>query len=339
MAGVVVEAMASARVVALLRPRQAGMSTLARVLAHGPLPAEYLTLDDEPVRSAAQADPEGFVAALGRRTVIDEVQRTPEPLLAIKSRLPGRVDHLTLWPLTQGEIAGGLTRGDGARAGDGPGYGVGAGRGETAPPSPYFDRWAVWRGATTMTHMAVAERMSAEDYMALPEQRFTNLVDGEVVMHDPTHLHQAILFDLAVALRAWTESAPDRGQVSLPIDVALDEHNVYAPDILWYRPHRAPRRSRVRPQPLPDLAVEIRSPSTWRYDIGTKKARYEQHALPELWLVDSDAEVVIAFRRSRPSTATFDVSVELTRTDALTSPLLPGFALRLDELFPPAEDA
>lgn len=133
MAEVVVEAMASARAVALLGPRQAGKSTLARVLAGGALPAEYLTLDDEPVRSAAQADPEGFVAALGRRTVIDEVQRTPELLLAIKSRvdrdrspgqflltgsanlrriptvsdaLPGRVDYLTLWPLTQGEIAG-----------------------------------------------------------------------------------------------------------------------------------------------------------------------------------------------------------------------------------------
>lgn len=130
---VVTDAMASARVVALLGPRQAGKSTLARILASGPLSAEYLTLDDEPVRSAARADSEGFVAALGRRTVLDEVQRAPELLLAIKSRvdrdrspgqflltgsanlrriprvadaLPGRVDYLTLWPLTQSEIAG-----------------------------------------------------------------------------------------------------------------------------------------------------------------------------------------------------------------------------------------
>lgn len=128
---VVLDAMASARVVALLGPRQGGKSTLVRMLASGPLPAEYVTLDDEPVRSAARADPEGFVAALGRRTVVDEVQRAPELLLAIKSRvdrdrapgqflltgsanlrriptvsdaLPGRVDYLTLWPLTQGEI-------------------------------------------------------------------------------------------------------------------------------------------------------------------------------------------------------------------------------------------
>lgn len=133
LADVVADAMASARAVALLGPRQAGKSTLARVLAAGPLPGEYLTLDDEPLRAAARTDPQGFVAALGPRTVIDEVQRAPELLLAIKSRLdrdlapgqflltgsanlrqipavadalPGRVDYLTLWPLTQGEIAG-----------------------------------------------------------------------------------------------------------------------------------------------------------------------------------------------------------------------------------------
>jgi predicted AAA+ superfamily ATPase len=133
LADVVVEAMGSARVVALLGPRQAGKSTLARMLAEERLEAEYLSLDDEPVRALALADPAGFVAARERPVVIDEVQRAPELLLAIKSRvdrhtargqflltgsanlrriptvsdaLPGRVDYLTLWPLTQGEIAG-----------------------------------------------------------------------------------------------------------------------------------------------------------------------------------------------------------------------------------------
>ncbi len=127
-----VEAMRYARAVALLGPRQAGKSTLAKILASTRLPADYLTLDDEATRSLAAGDPQGFVAALGARTVLDEVQRAPEVLLAIKSRLdrddrpgqflltgsanlrriptvadalPGRIDYLTLWPLTQSEIA------------------------------------------------------------------------------------------------------------------------------------------------------------------------------------------------------------------------------------------
>ena len=57
--------------------------------------------------------------------------------------------------------------------------------------------------------------------------------------------------------------------------MALDEDNCFSPDVLWYRAGREPGRSRVRPQPLPDIAVEIRAPSTWRYDIGPKKRRYE----------------------------------------------------------------
>jgi predicted AAA+ superfamily ATPase len=133
LADLVVEAMRDARVVALLGPRQAGKSTLAQMLAAERLPAEYVSLDDEPTRSLAAGDPQGFVAGLGRRTVIDEIQRAPELLLAIKSRvdkdttpgqflltgsanlrriptvadaLPGRADYLTLWPLAQSEIHG-----------------------------------------------------------------------------------------------------------------------------------------------------------------------------------------------------------------------------------------
>jgi Uma2 family endonuclease len=52
-----------------------------------------------------------------------------------------------------------------------------------------------------------------------------------------------------------------------------------------------------------------------------------------LWLVDTDASVVLIFRRSRASAPAFDVSLELASGDALASPLLPGFTLALDDLF------
>lgn len=80
--------------------------------------------------------------------------------------------------------------------------------------------------------------------------------------------------------------------------------------------------------------AEVRSPSTWRYDIGVKRSRYE--SLPEvgeLWLVDTPARAVIVCRRSAPDVAAFDVSLELSDTDELTSPLLPGFALRVAAVF------
>jgi Uma2 family endonuclease len=84
---------------------------------------------------------------------------------------------------------------------------------------------------------------------------------------------------------------------------------------------------------VPDLVVEIRSPSTWRCDIGVKKANYERHGARELWLVDTAADVVFVFRRSRARAPRFDVSVDLGAGETLTSPLLPGFALAVGEIF------
>jgi len=80
----------------------------------------------------------------------------------------------------------------------------------------------------------------------------------------------------------------------------------------------------------------VRSASTWRYDIGAKKSAYERAGLLELWLVDIAADVVLAFCRSSPQAAAFDVSLEFAVDDDLTdltSPLLPGFTCSLGEVF------
>lgn len=185
-----------------------------------------------------------------------------------------------------------------------------------------------------MNAMAVAQRMTAQEYLAIPyDGQRSELVEGEVVVEQPRNLHQLVLTDLFVALYAWASESPERGSVSLPLDVKLDERNVFGPDLMWYAAGRALQRHDGRPYPLPDLAVEVRSPSTWRYDIGAKKSAYERAGLRELWLVDTAADEVLVFGRSSREAAMFDVSLELTVDDELTSPLLPGFALSLRALF------
>jgi Uma2 family endonuclease len=185
-----------------------------------------------------------------------------------------------------------------------------------------------------MDAMAVAQRMTAQEYLAIPfDEVRTQLVEGEVVLNESIRLHQVVLWDIARALDTWVLAAPGRGGTSLPIDVLIDERNVFGPDLLWYADGRVPGRRDQRPYPVPDLAVEVRSPSTWRYDIGAKKSAYERNGLPELWLVDTSADEVLVFRRSAPACPSFDVALELGRRDTLASPLLPGFALRLDGLF------
>ena len=126
-------ALARSPVVFLNGARQTGKSTLAKALAGGPHPASYITLDDATTLAAAQADPAGFVAGLDGPVVMDEVQREPRLFLPIKAAvdrdrrpgrflltgsasvmalpqlahaLVGRVEILTLWPFSQGELEG-----------------------------------------------------------------------------------------------------------------------------------------------------------------------------------------------------------------------------------------
>jgi len=185
-----------------------------------------------------------------------------------------------------------------------------------------------------MNAMQVAQRMTADEYLALDSDwPRTWLVDGEVVVNQPTLKHQVLHGRLFRAIDGWVGAGDGRGLVVSPLDVKLDDHNVYAPDLLWYGASRVPAIAAKAPYPVPDLAIEIRSPSTWRYDIGTKKSVYEREGLHELWLVDGDASVLLVFRRSTPKSATFDVALEVDRTQTLTSPLLPGLTLDAGALF------
>ncbi len=126
----IAEAMADTSVVLLAGPRQAGKTTLVRQVAQGRL--RYLTLDDDLTLLSAQQDPVGMIRSLDR-AVIDEIQRAPQLLLAIKKSvdedrrpgrfvltgsanlmalptvadsLAGRIETLSLLPLSQCEIEG-----------------------------------------------------------------------------------------------------------------------------------------------------------------------------------------------------------------------------------------
>lgn len=126
------EALADTPVVVVAGPRQSGKSTLVAHLVTE-RDGTWLSLDDAATLDVARTDPVGFVSGRAGLVAIDEAQRVPELLLAIKAEvdrdrrpgrflltgstrllgaphladsLAGRMEQLTLWPFTQGELAG-----------------------------------------------------------------------------------------------------------------------------------------------------------------------------------------------------------------------------------------
>lgn len=124
------EALSDTPVVLIVGPRRAGKTTLVRKMGHAD--RAYITLDDRTALEAAQSDPVGFIRGLDR-SIIDEIQRAPDLLLAIKKAvdedyrpgrflltgsanvltlprvadsLAGRMETIRMLPLARAEITG-----------------------------------------------------------------------------------------------------------------------------------------------------------------------------------------------------------------------------------------
>lgn len=181
----------------------------------------------------------------------------------------------------------------------------------------------------------VPQRMTAEEFLAYPEKQVHlryELIDGEIVISDPTPLHQLAVANLLIALRLWSGPDHELGFATLNINVGVDARTVLSPDLQWYAAGRELPSLTHRPWPLGNLVAEVRSPSTWHVDVGRKRQIYERDGVQELWLVDPPTRSVLVFRRSEGST-TFDVTTEVGEDAELTSPLLPDFSASVAELF------
>ncbi|WP_203434167.1 Uma2 family endonuclease [Jiangella asiatica] len=76
------------------------------------------------------------------------------------------------------------------------------------------------------------------------------------------------------------------------LDVALSDDTVLEPDVLVARVGDLTEGDVPKP---PQLAVEVLSPSTRRYDLLLKRSRYEAAGTPSYWVVDPDEPSVIAW--------------------------------------------
>ena len=123
--------------------------------------------------------------------------------------------------------------------------------------------------------------LTYEDLVNLPEDgKRYEILDGDlVVTASPITRHQRVLRKLFSALDHWVQGQ-DLGELFFaPIDVLLDRYAIVVPDLL----------------------VEILSPSTAERDRDTKARLYARFGVDHYWIVDADSEELQVYIRDGAS--------------------------------------
>ena len=178
-------------------------------------------------------------------------------------------------------------------------------------------------------------KLTYDDFVLFPDDGLRHeLIDGEhYVTPSPNTKHQKIVITLAARIFNWVEEHRAGKVFVAPFDVVFTEFDVVEPDVLYMSNERADEiLTDANVRGVPELVVEIGSPSTRRRDETVKRLLYERAGVSEYWVVDPELDIVRVYHRdgerfARPA----ELSAEAG--DVLTTTLLPGLALQLVDIF------
>jgi Uma2 family endonuclease len=154
------------------------------------------------------------------------------------------------------------------------------------------------------------------------------LIAGEAVLVPPLGgPASSAQGELYVALHRWQEVTGGEGLLLQDVFVAFPDGSRPAPDIAWWSAEHRPPVVRGAMQRIPDLVIEVLSPSTRANDLGVKRDLYMHSGVGELWLVDPHARTIT---RVRPESASDEV---LGEGETLRSELLDEFAFDVARVF------
>jgi Uma2 family endonuclease len=157
------------------------------------------------------------------------------------------------------------------------------------------------------------------------------LYDGEVRMvPSPAFLHQVVQANVIAILRAH-QDANGGVQIGTPTDIVFRDDTVLQPDATFIA---AKKLRQLDPQGpircVPDLVVEILSPSTSNWDRTRKFRIYARSGVAEYWIIDPGNETVEILELKDGD---YRVADSGWRTGKLRSARLPGLVIAIEEVF------
>lgn len=178
---------------------------------------------------------------------------------------------------------------------------------------------------------AIAHLLTAEEAFWLNPVERWELVDGRIVEVSPANRrHGRILARLARRLEEHVE-AHHLGEAyagGVGFILRRNPDTVRAPDLAFIRSARLPQvEEEIFSSVVPDLAIEILSPSDRWGEVEQKIAEYLRASVASVWVVDPSREELRVYRAGQPP-------VTLGKHDQVEDPdLLPGLKLQVASLF------
>jgi len=174
-----------------------------------------------------------------------------------------------------------------------------------------------------------------EEFMSLPEGGSLRyeIIDGELCMTpSPSPRHQRISLRMSIIIGTYLDRSPIGEVFAAPCDVVFskDPLQVVEPDLVFVSKEHLSIITEKNIQGVPDLTVEILSPSTETADRRVKHSLYQRFGVSEYWIVDPETETVQVFRLA---CGHYPAPLEHSKRDLLESPLLPGLSIPLSEVF------
>lgn len=176
------------------------------------------------------------------------------------------------------------------------------------------------------------KKYTVDDYMLLEEGAPFQLINFDLIMFpSPVPIHQLISVRLSQMLLNFLDGINDDGfLVAAPMDVKLDDGNVFQPDILYVSAERKEALIKNYVDGAPDLVIEILSPSNAYYDLRQKKDIYEKYGVKEYIIVDPVVQTIELYALKD---GIYTLHKKAQSPEQLESLVLPEFRFDLERVF------
>lgn len=179
---------------------------------------------------------------------------------------------------------------------------------------------------------------SYADYLKWTFEERLELIKGKIFRMSPApnRIHQKISWGIAGELHDYLKGKPCEAY-SAPFDVRLPQRSKQDKDIVTVvQPDicvicDASKLDDKGCIGAPDIIIEILSPSNSKKELANKYDVYEEAGVKEYWLFAN--EIKACFQYILNKEGRYFAGKPLTIGDTVTTPILPGFSLNLEEVF------